>query len=92
MKVRHSTNIMCFDWCGVRLWAVLQNSWRVLSVFKYCKNKISYITVIKQNFLLLFFFFNVEVTLYVCLVSVSTVFIKMYVFLFLFCFFLQIKK
>lgn len=24
------------------LWAVLQNSWQVLSVFKYCKEKISY--------------------------------------------------
>lgn len=66
-------------WCSVTLWAVLQDSWQVLSVFKYCKKKISY-NCYKAELLLLFF--NVEVTLYVCLVSVSTVFIKTYVFLF----------
>ena len=59
------------------LWAVLQNRWQVLSVFKYCKKKISY-NCYKAELFVAFFFFNVEVTLYVCLVSVSTVFIKTY--------------
>lgn len=41
-KYRHFTNMLCFDWCSIMLWAVLRNSWQVLSVFKYCKKKISY--------------------------------------------------
>lgn len=53
----------------------------MLSVFKYCKKKISY-NCYKAELFVAFFFFNVEVTLYVCLVSVSTVFIKTYGFFF----------
>lgn len=68
MKLRHYQQI-CSDWYSVMLWAVLQNRWQVLSVFKYCKKKISY-NGYKAELFLLFFFFNVEVTLYVCLVSV----------------------
>lgn len=81
MKLRHLTNIIRSDWYSIMLWAVLQNRWQVLSVFKYCKKKISY-NCYKAELFVAFFFFNVEVTLYVCLVSVSTVFIKTYGFFF----------
>lgn len=70
MKLRHLTNIIRSDWYSIMLWAVLQNRWQVLSVFKYCKKKISY-NCYKAELFVAFFFFNVEVTLYVCLVSVS---------------------
>lgn len=50
----------------------------MLSVFKYCKKKISYNCYEAELFVA--FFFNIDVTLYVRLVSVSAVFIKTYFF------------
>lgn len=55
MKLRHLTNIIRSDWYSIMLWAVLQNRWQVLSVFKYCKKKISY-NCYKAELFVAFFF------------------------------------
>lgn len=87
------TNTICSVWYSVMLWAVLQNRWQVLSVFKYCKKKISY-NGYKAELFVAFFFILMLKSLCMFVWSVfSTVFIKTYGFCFCFFFFLlQIKK